>query len=295
VWVITGSGHLVSLNPSNNQMRKHAFPGNGSGDPFGLAPDDDVVGYTDAGRNMVGMLFPKGPSVSPCPSVQCNVTKVCPTKLAFGERADVACGTVCPVGKVIKAQVTTKSDGVFVEAQLDSNANDSISPLGITPNKGKAQGTFFYAVGFQNDLTVDRVGFVRLPMPQKVRHPRDDDDDDDGLGSAQDSPTAHENVNVSDDAPLQGGQSVFYPMTASPTSLALIFVATSVDDPLAQIKVDIYNSLGMLMATSAPTPGVGVATVLLPAADNYTARVTNLGVTANTHTPMSIVREPPEP
>jgi hypothetical protein len=326
IWVITGSGHLVSLDPCQNRMRKHAVPSALASDPFGLAPDDDVVGYTDTARNMIGMLLPKGPTVCVSPTTLC-APKACLSKTVMGQLADVSSGSVPPQGKVIQATITTKTDGVFVEAQLDSAppsnpsaTNDSVSPLGITANKGKAQGTFFYAVGANGTGTANRVGFVRMPMPEKVRHPRDDDDaedgfdhdhhpsgwhnqgqrgddddDDDGIGGDNDSPTAHENVNVNDDAPVQGGQHVDYPMVASPTSLALIFVATSVNDPLAQLKVDIYDSLGMLMATSAPTPGLGIATVLLPAAGNYTARVSNLGVTSNTHTPMSIVREPPEP
>ena len=69
VWVITGSGHLVSLdNKRYDRMRKHAIPLGALSDPFGLAPDDDVVGYTDAGQNKIGMLFPKGPSVSVSPT-----------------------------------------------------------------------------------------------------------------------------------------------------------------------------------------------------------------------------------
>jgi hypothetical protein len=239
----------------------------------------------------------------------------------MGERANVASGSVPPMPAVVPAVVTNKADGVFVEAMIGlSGGHDSEAPLGITANKGKGQGTFFYAVGLPGAAAVDRIGFVRFPMPQKVRHPRDDDDpedgfdhskhpngwhnqgqrgddddDDDGLGGDKDSPTAREDVTVNDDTPLQGGQSMDYPVVASPTSLALIFSAVSVNDPLAVLKVDIYNSLGMLMATSAPTPGAAVATVLLPAAGSYTARVRNMGVVPNTHTPMSIVREPPLP
>src|SRR3954465_14001287 len=46
VWVVTGSGHLVSLDPSSNKVTRHEMPEQSGADPFGLAPDDDVVGYT---------------------------------------------------------------------------------------------------------------------------------------------------------------------------------------------------------------------------------------------------------
>ena len=140
-----------------------------------------------------------------------------------------------------------------------------MSPLGITANKGRGQGTFFYAVGF-NGNGADRVGFIRLPKPHhmKMKNPRDDDDaedgwdhaqhpagwhmnndddgDDDGVSDSQDTPN-REDVQTADDAPLQPGQSIDYPMTASPTSLALVAIATA-DDPLAQLSVSIYNALG---------------------------------------------------
>ena len=322
VWVNTGSGHLVSLDPRKNVMRKHAIPLNALSDPFGIAPDDDVVGYTDAAQNKVGMLFPKGPTVPVSPTTT-PATKTTVTKMVLGERATFASGAVPPHGKVVDATIFTKGDGVFVEAQLDSRGNDSMSPLGITPNKGKGQGNFFYAVSANATAnpdptsmfpTADRVGFVRLPKPQKVRHPRDDDDaedgwdhnshppgwhtsaanddDDDGLENAFDLPTAREDVQVVDNAPaIAGGQSADFPVTTSPTSVALIATATA-DDLLAQIGVEIYDGLGMLVAASAPALGVAVATVPLPAAGTYKVRVRNYNLTPMTHTPQLIVREP---
>jgi hypothetical protein len=326
VWVVTGSGHLVSLDPApgKNRMASHQIPLGQTNDPFGVAPDDDVVGYTASGLNKVGMLFPKRPTVTVTPSTA-SVAPLCAPVDMFSERAKVAAGSVPPDGKVVQAFITTNPDGdVFVEAQLDSNGNDSTSPLGITPNKGKAEGTFFYAVGINTSSTtdpqtgqtvaVDRVGFVRLPMPQKAWHPRDDDDaedgwdhnshpagwhtsavgddDADGLENAFDLPTAHENVQVVDGAPpIAGGQSADFPVTTSPTSLALIATATA-SDPLAQIGVEIYDGVGLLVATSAPSLGVAVATVSLPAAGTYNVRIRNYGMTSVTHTPRLIVREP---
>jgi hypothetical protein len=158
---------------------------------------------------------------------------------------------------------------------------------------------------------------VRFPKPEKVRHPRDDDDaedgwdhnshpsgwhtsaaadsDDDGLEDEFDLPTAHEDVQVVDAAPaIAGGQSADFPVTTSPTSLALIGTATA-DDPLAQIRVEIYNAAGLLVAASAPSLGIAVATVPLPTAGTYNLRVRNYGVTAIRYTPRLIVREPPLP
>src|SRR5207247_695796 len=129
------------------------------------------------------------------------------------------------------------------------------------------QGTFFYAVGF-NAVGADRVGFVRLPKPHaaKMKNPRDDDDPDDGwtenapagwhvsdngdadadgLPDAYDT-SNYESVQGGDDLTLQPGQTVTYPMSASSNSLALVAVATA-SDPLALLRVDIYNASGALM------------------------------------------------
>jgi hypothetical protein len=259
---------------------------------------------------VVGMLFPQGPTICVQPSSFPVDRSTVPIDV-MGDRANVDSGTVPPNGKVVQVQVTSQSDGVFVEAQLDSNSNDDMTPLGITPNKGKAQGTFFYAVGF-NAEGADRVGFVRLPMPKHVKHPRDDDDDDDGCCSPSrsgwhnsdaddddddgvpneyDTPTANENATIGDPAPLSAGQSINYPITASPTSLALIAIATA-DDPLAQITVEIHNALGMLVAGTVSTPGSAVSTLLLPAAGTYTVHLTNVGLGSFNHTPTLVVREP---
>jgi len=163
-------------------------------------------------------------------------------------------------------------------------------------------------------VPANRVGFVRLPIKGKIGHPRDDDDqndgydgdanwhnwhdhadshdgDDDGCDDDYDSPSGHENIDKRDAAPLQPGQSADYPMTASPTSLALIAKAEA-DDPLAQIGIDIINTNGVVVASSVPTPGVAVATLLAPAAGNYTCRVHNYSVKPINHTPTLVVREP---
>lgn len=311
VWVVTGSGHLVSLDPCSNKMTSHQMPDRNAADPFGIAPDDDVVGYTASLSNKVGMLLPRGRAFRVTPQ-EAGVPKVTKQMPAERERATVTSGRVSPEGKTVAAQVSSQPDGTFIEAKIDT-PNDSRSPMGISPAKAKSQGTFFYAVGF-NDEGADRVGFVRLPIKDKIKHPRDDDDeddgwdgddkwhawhqhgnshdrDDDGIDDDDDSPSGREEVTVGDSSPLQGGQKVDYSMTASSTTLALIAKATA-DDPLAQIGIDIYDAAGLLVARSVPTPGVAAVQVLLPAAGSYTARVRNDGLSAINHTPTLIVREP---
>jgi hypothetical protein len=311
VWAVTGSGHLVRLDPSSSAMSGHPIPLTMLNDPFGVAPDDDVVGYTASGLSKVGMLIPARNTIiaSPIPG---SASPTPATVLVISARAPVALGAVTPQPKVVPAQVTTQPDGVYVEAQLDSG-NDDMSPNGITPAKWRGQGTFFYTVGATNNPTADRIGFVRLPMVKKLKHPRDDDDtddgccstsqpigwhnsdpddqDDDGQADEVDTPTANETVTIPDPSPVGPGQYVEYPVTASTTTLALIGMATS-DDVLGQVGVEIYNSLGMLVAGTVSAPGVGTATLSLPAAGNYTVRVKNYGITGFTQSPTLVVREP---
>jgi hypothetical protein len=126
------------------------------------------------------------------------------------------------------------------------------------------------------------------------KHGEDNDDNDDnGLHNAYDTPS-YENVDAKDDAPLSGGQVVEYPVATSSLSLALIATATA-DDPLAQIGIDIFDPSGLFVANSAPTPGIAVATVPLPAPGNYKVRVHNYGLTPIVASPTTIVREPWQP
>ena len=295
-------------------MTKHAIPAGVAADPFGVAPDDDVIGYTDAevGNPRVAMLLPRritvvvSPNKIPAPRNDVTVT-------VFGERANVDSGTVAPQAFVVPANVTSKGDGVFVEALVGGNGgHDSESPLGITPAKWKGQGAFFYAVGLPGDGS-DRVGFARLPNAQKLKHPRDDDDtddgccsptpppgwhnsdvgdtDDDGQGDEIDTPTANEKATIGDPTPLNPGQSVDYPVTASSTTLALLALAAA-DNPLGQITVEIYNALGALVAGSVTAPGAANSTLMLPAPGSYTVHVKNWGAFAISQTPTIVVKEP---
>ncbi|HEY6213812.1 MAG TPA: hypothetical protein VIW45_16075 [Vicinamibacterales bacterium] len=326
VWVVTGSGHIVSLDPKKNLMRFHTMVGASASDPFGVAPDDDVVGYTDSSLNRVGMVKPAGPYFtvlpSPCPDPSQGTTCAVPVVYNVpidetGDRSNFVNGSQSPVGSVVNATITSKQDGVFVDAFLDQNVDpmghESQSPLGISPNRGKGEGTFWYAVGVASDNpSADRIGFIRLPHAQRFDHPRDDDDaedgwahnqhpagwhvsttgddDDDGFDNTYDTP-AYENIQVADPAPLPPGGTTTYQMTATSSTLALIAIETA-DDPTGLLQIDVLNSLGVVVATALPTPGVAVATLAAPAPGIYTVRVTNPGVTTLNQTATAITRSP---
>jgi hypothetical protein len=224
--------------------------------------------------------------------------------------------------KTVLRQTTKKNDGTFVEAVINRPAPgsgltmdtpDSMSPLGISPIKSKAQGTFFYSGGFAAssgfDAAAKRIGFVRLGIPERINNPRDYDDDDDGhhtsdpswrVGSAgdadgdgvpdaEDTSTSRENMTGFDPSALPGMTSIDYPVTASAGTLALIAAVEA--DPLAQVAVDIYNGLGVLAATSGPLVGAGLVTVPMPGAGNYTVKVRNLSTGAITQTPTVFLRD----
>jgi len=334
VWVVTGSGHLVSLNPKNssgcssgkNLITRHRMPQEVlDNDGWGVAPDSDVIGYTDANNNKVGMLLPHdgGTCVTPAADtaskldIPATVTTVPTTVMS----------DVTPAKpKTVLRKVTTKTDGTYVEAVINTpppNADptltppDSMSPLGITPVKWKGQGTFFYAVGVTGTNPVaKRVGFVRLGVPEKekIKNPRDDDDADDGFDKTghpgwrtsevgdddadgvpdtYDTTTSQERLSYNDPvaAPALSATS-YYPVTTTASTLTLLATATS-DDPTATIAVDIYNSMGLLVASSGALPGVATVTMLAPGAGTFNVSVRNLsGRTVNV-TPTILMREPP--
>ncbi len=328
MWVATGSGDLISLDPCANRMTIHELPDSATADPFALAPDYDVVGYTASGNNKIGMMVPKGSSYCIQPSAAVCVTKT--TICNFPQQTTASTcnsGYVCPIGKTVEGQYTKKDDGTLIEARINTGfddngkASDSFNPLGITPVKSKAQGTFFFTVGNNGSVApqlIDRVGFARFPVREKIKYPRDDDDendgkdgdhhwhdwhghsqqhdvDDDGVDDVHDyrdkrERDSRENDSDDDDKNLSAGASKDYTMVTLPSSLALVALTTA-SDPLAQIGIDIYDSLGLLVARSLPTPGVAAVEVLLPAAGTYTCRIKNYGSTAVTYSPNLLIRE----
>jgi hypothetical protein len=320
VWVITASRHLVSLDPATNKLTRHQVPDEFATDTSHLAPDDDVVGYTvsDPFINKVGMLFPKGMPVflKPAATPAYPVTQPLEVK---PQQTPTKANSVAPQPKIVPVETTPKDDGVFVEARISESrcaygyvcSSPSVSPLGITANRGKAQGTFFYTARLGDGI---RIGFVRLPHRERVKHGRDDDDCDDGYDASKDPEwhdhrsdyddddhdgvenrhdpkTTKERADRNDSQSVGAGQTVEYPLTATASSLAIIgsVKATSLT---AQMGVEIVNGLGAVVATGASIGGVAVATLALPAPGTYKVRMKNYGLTSVTQTPTMIDRQP---
>jgi hypothetical protein len=318
VWVNTGSGHLISLDPATSRMTRHDVPGGNTNDLFGLAPDDDVVGYTAADTNKVAVLFPKFRTIVVTPAAVVAPFTAFPT-VAVREASSMLTGTVPGAPKVVNTTTTKTADGTFVEAMINTNGNDSLSPLGITANHGKAQGTFFYAVGLAAGVDISsgpsiakRIGFARLPVKEKIQHPRDDDDTDDGYNPAlnpkwhnsepgdqdadgvpdqYDTPTTRDNMTVGNSVSIAALQSAASAVTTTATTLALIASATS-SDLTATLAVDIYNAAGTLVASSGPALGTALATLPTPGAGTLTVRIRNLSSRTITVTPTTVVRMP---
>ena len=227
IWVVTGSGHLVSLNAKNsskcwnglNLITRHRMPKEVlANDGWGIAPDSHVVGYTDANNSKVGMLVPHDSGICVQPSSETAIREDVPATVVTVPTnviSDVTPGTP----KTVLRKTTVKHDGVYVEAVINTPAPgsdptmappDSMSPLGITPVKFKGESTFFYAVGMAagadpsnpfSGSMAKRVGFVRLGIPaqEKFKDPRDDDDADDGV-DRDEHPTWHMSEVGDDDA-----------------------------------------------------------------------------------------------
>jgi hypothetical protein len=336
VWVVTGSGHLVSLNPKNssgcpngtNRVTRHRIPPEAlQNDGFGVAPDSNIVGYTDANNNKVGMLRPRDAAICVKPAavgtrkldIAAIVTTV-PTVVV----SDVTPG----IPKTVLKKTTRKQDGTFVEAVINTPAPtvdptmtppDSMSPLGITPIKAKGQGTFFYAVGATAGVDggtgtpsfAKRVGFVRLGIPERINNPRDDEDSDDGFDTTmhptwhvsvvgdfdadgvpdQYDTSNHENMTGFDPTPAASNSVTSYTVTTTASSLALIALAQA-DVATASMAVDVFNSAGTLVGTSGPVAGLAAITIPTPGAGTFTVKVRNLSAATVNVTPTFVVREP---
>jgi hypothetical protein len=192
VWVVTGSGHLVKLNPCNDQVLVTPIPtlglvppiGDAANNPFALDADS-VIGYTAAGGvegfNKVGMLFPSGNTMS--------LPHSGPTTV-FAETVSIAgapvtvpqfTGTAAPIVKI--AQAHTDEDapdgGTFFEADIDTGIVTDMSvcgddvadpdnpcfvstqPTGISNDPRGGLGQYYSAIGF----SVLRIAHVSLPVP----------------------------------------------------------------------------------------------------------------------------------
>lgn len=189
VWVVTGSGHLVSIEPKTNYVTKHKIPATAFNDPWGVAPDGGMIGYTDVDDlgtdHKVAMLIPSNKVVrvtpAPYPAPRSPQTVACDA-----QRSESKYGDAQPMKRTVPTRITKKGDGTFVEALVDKNkdfnANASRLPAGIAPDRERSTGAFFYAVGEPagTSFTVKRIGHTRLPRERaKGKHDRDDEDIDD--------------------------------------------------------------------------------------------------------------------
>jgi hypothetical protein len=213
LWVVTGDQvghHLVSLDVKKNRMTKHRLPESVAPDLFQVAPDSNIIGYSNTGpavftaspdeaapapSNIVGILMPArnfvvvqpvqcqqiDPSQVQDPSTLCPVPE--PVLLPpVTQNAIRITDSVGAVEGTITTRRTATADGVFNEALTDSRFHDSFSPLGVFADKSGPVGTVFYAVGENSNGLVNRVERARLRAKGfQARIERDDDDfDDDG-------------------------------------------------------------------------------------------------------------------
>lgn len=189
VWVVTGSGHVVSIDTKTNYVAKHKIPAVATNDPWGVAPDGGMIGYTDIedlGTNhKVAMLIPKNRPVRVSPTSQA-APRDQQAVACVADTAESKYGEAQPIRRTVPTRITRKSDGTFVEAFVDKNQgmeiNESRLPAGIAPDLHRGTGAFFYAVGEPTSSTfaVKRIGHTRLPRDrEKGKHDRDDEDFDD--------------------------------------------------------------------------------------------------------------------
>ena len=336
VWVIGAdplNAYLVGLNPKTNTITTHQVPTGVFNDPWGVAPDGGVIGYTDFAANAnadapnptlhkVAMLIPRGNRVT-ASLVTDSVARTVGQLMAACADSDFRYGDVPPQRRTVPTLVTANADGIFVEALIDQNTDDEIRrsmfPLGITPDRDRSLGAFYYAVGEAEEIDIKRIGHARLSREkQKGKHDRDDDDidddgkkrgdddddDDDGKLNQDDDDDDNdgEKDDVDDDDDNDGIKDVYdtkehresqdnyssqmspaqfeeFQMTAGVSTLAMIVTAVA-DNPLAPISVEVRNPSGLLVASTPPTPGAAAIAVPPSGAGIYTVRVKNAGLNA---------------
>ena len=172
VWVVTGSGHIVRLNPATNEILAAPIPPVGASEtnnPFGIDADG-VIGFTTTGGlgfDKVGMLFPDGLTtvVPPTPgsatpsSFDMSVTPTPTTQQT---------ATAPPIVKLVPAMETETTGGTFIEALVNLGAPEEPSdagapsrePLGIANDPSGPLGTYYSAMGGN----VNRIARVSLPV-----------------------------------------------------------------------------------------------------------------------------------
>ena len=236
VWVVTGSDHLVRIDPrkkvgwctSSNcaAMSSHRMPG-AANDPFGVTIDrggrrgrneaeqfrNEVVGYTATGSSEVGLLIPDG-KLFPVEAKPNPAPRDPETVTGDQDRATQETGNVFPdFKKVTVVPAPDNGDGLFLEAEIFEKG--SFAPLGITPDRQGRFGTFYYAVGEpmpdEDSAAVDPLDpaasvlkrIERITFPRVARrpdNPRDKDDyDDDGIRDDKDTDRDDDGVSDSMD------------------------------------------------------------------------------------------------
>jgi hypothetical protein len=171
VWVVTGSGHVVRLDPSTGNVTPYAIPTPGSS-PFGVGPDG-FIGFTENATKKVGMLIPDG-TVLTVPPVTSTLGSTTATVAPMTVSKPPTSGTVTPVAGTGPATSTgTAATGIFVEATLPGlsaapNAieDDTLQP---TPPAGAFARNFFYSVSTPMTNRIGRVELVRpAPHPSSL-------------------------------------------------------------------------------------------------------------------------------
>jgi len=308
LWAVTGSGHLVSLDPKRNRMSKHGTPGHSPflTDPFGVAPDNGVIGYTDTNdvQNNVAMLIPARNFVTVYPDAAVPVLRKTFSNQGIPGDALQSSGFAKPTSKKLDTLTTRTAEGTFVEAVTNSGGSDSLNPTGITPDRSASVGTFFYAIG-TNSTGIDRFGRIRLPRGKEhARIERDDDDrdddgkradvdddnDDDGIKNAFDTDQDNDGTpDMTDDDDDDDGiedsfdtpdhketrQTSDQDVAAGDYALdqftvnpgTLLAVVSAVSsNVLAPVSVEVLNEAGQVVASSLASPGAAVLTWTPPAA-----------------------------
>jgi hypothetical protein len=314
LWVVTGSGHLVSLDPRRSRMSKHPTPAHAPAgtitDPFGVAPDGGIIGYTDNSdfQNKVAMLVPRDGFVTVVPTPLQPVPSRSFTNNGNTLQVTRAGGSAKPTPKTFVVTRTPAADGTYIEARTDTaSGNDSFNPAGITPDRGASVGTFFYAVGATGNPSMNRIGRVRLPRnAEHARVERDDDDpedndgpsvtgddaDDDGIEDSFDTPDKRETKQTSAQD-VAGGASSLDQFMLNPGTLLAVFTATS-STALAPVTVEVVNDAGQVVASGLTTPGTAALTWTPPAAGGlFTLRVRNQALGVSTISTTILTRQLP--